>query len=309
MRAAIKNILFGDTVITDYSKITVPGSIHEKVLLERNGHFVDVSNNQWILCIDPMVFGVWLHNDPLPADAANKGSWRLHFSDGNSGKAVAVASVELTGSVEEKEGRLLLLTLRKTSIRHIDAIRINLLFSRYYKKNWKQFDRFSAFATAYSSPRRIRLVSFRQNGYYNLFPMDLLGPTSNGNRYVFGLRHANTTLQRILDAGTVAVAEVPYAQKDAVYALSKHHSSAPPSPASLPFRVNEAGSQGFYIPEWAHSFREIKIEKTMSLGSHMLIWGVPAAETMLGGEAKHPYLIHFLQYFRQKRNGSAYPLI
>lgn len=315
MKSAIKKLLLGDTVVTEYSKITIPGDIHEQVWLELGGDFIDVSRDHWILCIEPLVFGIWLSCDTLPDPFAGKAGYRLYFSDGKEGpawhikrNAVAIASLELTGYIEEKSGTLLLLKMQKSSIHHFSFIKMQLLFSRYYKKNWR-FDRFSAFVSAYSYPRRVRLVSFRQNGYYNLFPMDLLGEAGQGSRYVFGLRHSNTALKRILETGKLVVAEIPFEQKDAVYDLAKHHSSAPPPVDALPFGVTESRNFGFYIPEWAVSYKEVSIVKTMNLGSHMLMWGIPESETFLNEPARHLFLLHFLEYFHQKLHGLAYPLV
>jgi hypothetical protein len=65
---------------------------------------------------------------------------------------------------------------------------------------------------------------------------------------------------------------------------------------------------GFYIPEWAISYQEINIINTTNLGSHMLMWGIPLSKTVLHPPAQHLYLLHFLEYFRQKGNGLGYPL-
>lgn len=320
MKGAIKKILFGDTVVTEYSKITIPANgIHEKVWLELNGHLTDVSQQHWILCIEPLVFGVWVSNDVLPAPVAGKTGFRLYFSDGAQPAAgvavrpaeqpaVAIVSLELMEHIREHNGTLLLLQVQRAGIHHFNYIKTQLLFSRYYKKEGMPFKRFSSFVSAYSYPRRIRLVSFRQDGYYNFFPMDLLGPVPGADRYVFGLRHTNVTLARILETGRLAVAEIPFEHKDAVYQLAKHHSSSPPAIDSLPFDVVESNRFGFYIPHWAVSYKEINIVQTMNLGSHMLMWGIPMGETVLNGPAQHLYLLHFMEYFHQKLNGLAYTL-
>ena len=48
----------GDAVFSAYSKITVPENIPEKVYLQAGSHTVDVSALHWILCIEPIVFGI-----------------------------------------------------------------------------------------------------------------------------------------------------------------------------------------------------------------------------------------------------------
>jgi len=319
IKNTLKKILLGDTVVTEYSNITIPGDdIQEKVYLALDGHVIDVSASHWILCIEPLVFGVWIGSELLASPFAGKEGYRLYFNDGGTAgaggsqlkrNAVAIVSLKCIVHIEEKSGTLLLLKMQKSSLHHFNFIKTQLLFSRYYKKEGMPFRRFSSFVAAYSYPRRIRLVSFRQDGYFNLFPMDLLGGTPQGNRYVFGLRHTNTTLARILETGKLAVAEIPFEQKDAVYQLAKHHSSRPPALDELPFGVVESKHFGCYIPEWATSYQEIRIMKTLNLGSHMLMWGIPVSETVLNPPARHLYLLHFLEYFRRKGNGLPYPLV
>ncbi|MBS1563629.1 MAG: hypothetical protein JST39_04535 [Bacteroidetes bacterium] len=304
MKTLLKKILLGDTVVTEYSKVVIPGEIRERVCLEMNGRLTDVSDQQWILCIEPLVFGVWLDKDIniFPADSI----CHLHFTDGEA--TVAIVTATLFDSIEEADGRLLLLRLQSSRLRHFHSIKTRLLYEKYYNKPGMPFDRFSGFVSAYSYPRRIRLVSFGQQDYCNLFPMDLLGPAGSGNRYVFGLRHTNITLARILDTGNIVVAEVPFGQREAVYQLARHHSSAPPSPGSLPFELLQTKQFGFYIPAWAGSYREIRIVRSMDLGSHCLLWGIPIGETILDPQIQPLHLLHFMEYFHQKAGGRAYPL-
>jgi len=314
MKALIRKILFGDIIINEYSKVTVPGDIQEKVYLETNGSIVDISQNHWLLCIEPVIFGVWIENDKsIPL--TKKGKYKIYFNNSANEikdvkkKSVAILALVFFDFIKEKNGTLLLLKVQKSKIYHLNFIKIYLLFSRYYKKNGLTFSKFKTFVAAYSYPRQIRIVSFRRDDYYNIFPMDLLGNIEKGNRCVFGLRHTNLSLDGIMETKRLAVSEVPFRYKDLIYQLGKHHSSSPPPLSSLPFKLVKSKNFEFYIPDWAENYKEIKILKTLNLGSHMLLWGEAREKNIINKQDNHLFLIHFLHYLRQKKNGIAYPLV
>jgi hypothetical protein len=220
---------------------------------------------------------------------------------------VATGRLELFDRIVEEQGSLLLLVLKESSIRHISSLKARLLYFNYYKKPGLSFDKLKSLATAYSYPRRVRIISFREDGYYNIFPMDLLGEIPRAGRYVFGLRHTNHTLARIIETKKIVVSEVPAGYKDSIYQLGSHHSGGPPPLEQLPFAVMNSPRFGFWIPEWAESCQEIRILKTVNLGSHMLLWGEPLSESLLKLATPRLHHIHFLHYLGQKARGLTYP--
>jgi hypothetical protein len=315
MKALIRKILFGDTEISEYSKITVPGDIEEKVHLETSGNIIDISKNHWLLCIDPVVFGIWLDNDGSTSGLTKNRKYKIYFNHSATDikdikkKSVAVLTLIFFDVIEEENGMLLLLKVQSSKIYHLNFINTYLLFSRYYKKNGLTFSKFKSFVAAYSYPRQIKIVSFRQDDYYNIFPMDLLGNIDKGDRCVFGLRHTNLSLAGIIETGRLAVSDVPFHYKDLVYQLGKHHSSTPPPLNSLSFQLVKSKNFEFYIPAWVENYKEVKILKTLNLGSHMLLWGESKHKNIINHEGSHLFLIHFLHHLSQKKNGMAYPLV
>ena len=304
--------MIGDAVISEYSKITIQGEIKEKVYLETSKKSIDISQNHWLLCIEPVIFGVWIEKDEFKPALMKSREYKIYFNscdiERTRKKPLAELTLHFFDCIEEINGTLLLLKLEKSKIHHLNFLKTYLLFSRYYKKNGLTFSKFKSFVSAYSYPRRIRIISFRQDDYYNIFPMDLLGDIEQSNRYVFGLRHTNLALDGIIKTGKLVVSEVPYEYKDIIYQLGKHHSSKPPPLASLPFKLVQSKNFKFYIPAWAESYKEIQILKTLDLGSHMLLWGESNEKNMLNKPANHLFLIHFLQYLRQKMDSSVYDL-
>ena len=117
---------------------------------------------------------------------------------------------------------MLLLKLKSSKIYHANWITTHLLYSRYYKKPSLSFDKLKSFVAAYSYPRKVRIISFKEDDYFNIFPMDLVGDISQNNYYVFGLRHTNITLSKIIETKEIVVSEVPFEYKDTIYSLGKH---------------------------------------------------------------------------------------
>jgi hypothetical protein len=312
MKNIFRRILFGNTAIKEYSTITIPGEIREKVFLEVGRTLIDISQNQWLLCLEPVVFGVWL-TDKEPITAINKKKeCRLSFTDPAGGKGkgrnLAVATVIFFDKIEDDQGTLFLLKLEKSRLFHTGFFKILVLFYRYYKKPTFTFDKFKSFVSAYSYPRKVNIISFRQGDYYNIFPMDLTGEPGQAGRFVFGLRHSNLALAKIIENKRLVKSDVSYEYKDIIYQLGKHHGTNPPPLDALPFRVIESEQFRFYIPSWADKYKEIEIVKTLNLGSHMLLWGKLINAKILKNPTGHLFHIHFLLYFYHLRKGVSYPL-
>ncbi|HLI92817.1 MAG TPA: hypothetical protein VKU83_04390, partial [Puia sp.] len=298
--------------------------------------------NQWLLGLDPRVIGVW---DPLArrdgngtggpggpsigtAVAGGGVSYRLYMcasapeeSAGSmengecteqaiSRKALALMNLEYVERVEEHDGSLFLFRVLSTQICHIDPMRARLLFEKFYRKPGVTFERLKAVAAAYSYPRRVRIISFHfDDGNNYIFPMDLLADIRPAGRYLLGMRHSNQVLKKIMDVGRIVVAEAPAAYKQVIYKLGRNHSAAPPPLDQLPFPVVATRTWGFVLPEWVESYKEIQIERTLDLGSHMLLCGDWKEEVVLRPATPRLHHLHFLYYLHQKGGRLQYPVM
>lgn len=306
MKKLIRNLLFGKIPVTEYSTVTVTGDITERVYLQTGNTRIDISTTHWLLCLDPVVFGIWFEKNEHSASFNSGTKCKLYFTSSVNTAAVASLDLVFFNKIEETDGTLLLLKLEAAAIQHLNAIRTRLLFYKYYKKPEQDFYKLKSYAAAYSYPRRVRIVSFKEGDAYNIFPMDLVGDIPHSKRFVLGLRHTNTTLARIIATKKLAVSEVPYQYKDTIYQLGKHHRG----PVSAPgFNLIPSEHFNFPIPEWANSYKELQIESTMNLGSHMLLWGREVNQKVLKEPAGHLFHIHFLHYLHQHKRGLAYPLV
>lgn len=316
MKGLFKKILFGNIDIKEYSTVTIAGGINEKVFLVTGKLTIDISKIHWVLCLEPIVFGVWLTKDEHTIVINEKTGSGMYFSDSPRDdfkiakrNAVAIVTLDYFDKIEEADGTLYLLTLRECKIYHVNFLKTVVLFYKYYKKPKLSFEKYKSLIAAYSYPRRVRIISFKQGDYFNIFPMDLLGAIPQSDKYVFGLRHTNVALAKIIESKKIVVSEVPYIYKDTIYELGKHHSGSPPKADSLPFKIQQTENFGFPIPEWADSYKEIQILKTKILGSHMLLWGEIVNEKTLRQSSGNLYHIHFLLYYHQKIKRSYYPLV
>lgn len=309
MKSLIRKLLIGNIPVSEYSTITVPGDITEKVFLKKGNVQLDISDHHWLLCLSPVVFGIWFSEKNSDLLSSKGNGYKMYFYDAEkNSETVAVLELSLLNKIVEPDGTLLLLKLEKPVTHHINLIKTLFLYYRHYKKPEQDLTVLKSFSAAYSYPRRVRLISFKEGAYSNIFPMDLVGDIPQSNRYVFGLRHSNVTLARIIETKKILVSEIPYEHKNVIYQLGKHHRD-PLSVNALPFDIIESEKFHFPVPAWANSYKEIAIEKNINLGSHMLLWGEEINEKKISAPHGHLFHIHFLHYLHQQKKGNTYPLV
>lgn len=296
MKKLLNILLFGSTNFKEFPAVSINDNlIDESVLLEIGENQSDVSDTHWLLSLEPMVFGIWFENETNFEPVNGK----LYFRS-KENQIRAIVDLNFIESISEKEGTLLLAQVENTEVLHSSLFKLKLIYNLHYKRPNVSFNQFKNLLAAFSYPRKVRLVSFRNEDYFNIFPMDLVGEIPNTKRFAFGLRHSNGALSKILEAKKIVAAGFPSKFKDDVYELGKHHSGNPPTIDALPFKVNETNLHQFPIPEWVTKYNEIEIVKTIDLGSHMLLWGETGQAVEVNGNNDNLYHIHFLM----KKNSS-----
>ena len=303
MRKFIKNILYRNINIKEYTSITLNKSISEKVFFETAGSRTDVSGDHWALCLQPLVFGIWISNHLF--DLSQNKSCRLLFEEKN-GKKLATVRLSTLDGIKEKEGCLLLTRAEECKLFHVSSIESSLLYNVFYRKPGYSFKIYKSYVSAFTYPRKVRLVSFKKAEYYNIFPMDFIGEISQTNYYVFGLRHTNRTMAEMINEKKVAVSEVSCNYKEYIYQLGTHHSSQPPPLERLPFKTVESKNFAFPIPSDASRYNEINLIRSINLGSHMLLWGESKYGEINSVANEQLYHIHFLLDLFLERKGNAY---
>jgi len=311
MRALLARLLLKEDRVLQYAPVIINGDIRQRMYLDVNGQLIDVSIRQYLFCLEPVVFGIWMDENTW---LFSHRTYQLYFvADGAKNirkEAVARVEVEMTDQIDEAGHRLMLLKYVNSAIKHVNLLKRFFIFWFFYKKPDAIPGQMLAFTAAYSYPRRVRLVSFRQGNYYNLFPMDLLGDISADKRFAFGLRNANVVLEKIKQEKRIVVCEAEGSYKQLIYQMGAHHSSTPPPVDELPFRVSRSEKFGFYVPDWVCSYKEVMVTKVINLGSHSLLWG----EVVNAADVKQPcnaalYHIHYLLHLYLKAAGRAYPIV
>ncbi|HEY4064848.1 MAG TPA: hypothetical protein VGM30_23255 [Puia sp.] len=309
-------IVTGESVIREFSTVGLDDQVQEKVYLRTGEHTLDISGNQWLLGLDPRIIGVWIEKKEEKTLLEKSTGYKMYFMNAAGEesrcqqKALAVLELDLFTTLEEDNGTLFLLRVLNSGIRHVNSFKARLLYWKFYKKPGVSFDRLKGVAAAYTYPRRVRIISFKQDSSYNyIFPMDLLGDIRQSGRYLLGMRHSNKVLTRIMDEKKIVVSEVPAQYKPLIYQLGRNHSASPPPLDQLSFGVLPSREFGFYIPEWAESYKEIHIRKTVNLGSHMLLFGEWTCDNIIKPPTPRLHHIHFLHFLYQKHKGTAYPVV
>ena len=143
-----------------------------------------------------------------------------------------------------------------------------LLHAHYLKQRWKLFrdrnprnikmvprDLFCKFVL-FTMPRPVVLVGHERNGRSNLFPMDLVGEAGSPC-FLLGLHRTSPAIPSMIEAGRLSVSGVPLDWKKTVFALGRNHREATFEDISP-------------VPEGALTVREVRIERTVEVGSHVL---------------------------------------
>jgi hypothetical protein len=293
MLSKIKNIFFRDTAIQTFAITRLHDSeIEEEVFLKQDKQRINVTPHQGMICLDPFCIAVWLSADELRL--IDPKTTEIQFVKGK--KLNAALKTSLIEVVPTSLGSLLLYEIKGVKNYQLNALSRLILFAHYLKSKKNTYYSRKVISALYSYPRRIIIVSYQDDDYYNIFPMDIQGYIKEDDLYVLGLRTTNITLEKILAAKKIVICDSNEIDVNTVYNLGKHSSSAPTPKDQLPFRTSPSEVLGFPIPDFSGSYKEVEIIYNRKMGYHMLMVGkvVNSKELKPG----HTSLFHvgFLQY-------------
>jgi flavin reductase (DIM6/NTAB) family NADH-FMN oxidoreductase RutF len=182
----------------------------------------------------------------------------------------------------------------------LSALHRLVLFAYFLRSKANTYYSRKVISALYSYPRKIIIVSYRDDAYYNIFPMDIQGFIEQENIYILGLRTTNITLSKILEAKKVVISDTDTVEINTVYNLGKHSSSTPTPKDKLPFGTNDSELFGFPVPDFTGSYKEIEIIHHKKMGYHMLLVGKVVNSKKLKPQTSSLYHVGFLQF--QKSN-------
>ncbi|OCX50228.1 hypothetical protein BEL04_23240 [Mucilaginibacter sp. PPCGB 2223] len=270
--------------------------IGERVFLESRGACIDVTNRHSMICLDPFCIAVWLPPDQAPA---------LHTQQVNiqfrqEKKCNAEMRVTRIEELPAGNGRLLLYRLESVKNHQLTALHRLALFGYFLRSKTNTYQSRRVISSLYSYPRQIIMVSYQDNDYYNIFPMDIQGYIPEAGLQLLGLRTTNITLDKILAAKKVVICDTDKIDLETVYRLGKHGSKSPTKKQDMPFDISDSEIFGFPVPATAASYKELEIIGHRKMGYHMLLLGKVANQKVITPDAASLYHVGFLQF--QKSN-------
>lgn len=268
------------------------GQIEEKVFLKKGEQNIDITMQHGMICLDPFCVAVWLREDQI--NTIETGAVKIQFKKGT--KLNASIKVSLIEKIPTGHGELLLYKVEKVKNYQLSALHRLVFFAYFLRSKKNTYYSRKVIGALYSYPRRIIIVSYKDENYYNIFPMDIQAYIEQEGLYILGLRTTNVTLNKILDARKVVVCDTDTVDIDTVYKLGKHSSNSPTPKEQLPFGTSDSQLFGFPVPDFTGSYKEIEIIHHKKMGYHMLMVGKVLNEKKIKPSSSSLYHIGFLQY-------------
>ncbi|MBS1527366.1 MAG: hypothetical protein JST19_17060 [Bacteroidetes bacterium] len=293
MNLPVRKFLFRDQIIrTFYITRLADSQVEEKVLLKQKKQQIDITLRHSMICLDPFCVAAWLTKDELGLVEPNEVN--IRFVKDN--KLNAVIKLKIIATAPTENGALLLYHVKGAKNYQLSALHRLVLFRYFLRSKKNTYYHRKVVSALYSYPRKIIIVSYQDDNYYNIFPMDIQGYIRDENLYILGLRTTNVTLDRILEAKKVVICDTDAVDIETVYNLGKHSSSAPTPKEKLPFGTTPSELFGFPVPDFAGSYKEVEIISNRKMGYHMLMVGKVVNAKEVKTERSSLYHVGFLQF-------------
>ena len=292
------NKLFFDNkkIRTFYITRLHPGDVEEKVYLKNGSYQADITATNSMICLDPFCMAAW-----LPADEATLTSnqeAQIHFVTG--WQLNAIIDVSLIEKINTPAGVLFLFKVESVKNHQLSTLHRLVLFAYFLRSKANTYQSRRVISAMYSYPRSIIIVSYKDDEYCNIFPMDIHGYIQQEDMYILGLRTTNVTLDKILAAKKVVVCDTNDVDIETVYNLGKHSSKSPTSPDQLSFKTMPSELFKFPVPGFVGAYKEIEIISNKKMGYHMLMVGRVLSKTQLKSNSSSLYHVGFLQFQNSK---------
>lgn len=289
----LRKIFFKDRVIRTFFITRLhENEVQERVFLKNGGNSVDITANHAMICLDPFCMAAWLTNEEAVSIDPKKVQFEFRKEKGLNA-SIKVSFIE---QIATPKGQLFLYKIEGVKNYQLSPLHRLTLFGYFLRSKANTYYSRRVISALYSYPRRIIIVSYRDENYYNIFPMDIQGFLAEENIYLLGLRTTNATLNKILDAKKVVVCDTDTVDLETVYNLGKHSSKAPAPISELPFGVTDSERFGFPVPDFTGSYKEIEIIHHRKMGYHMLMMGKVVNAKQIKPNPASLYHVGFLQF-------------
>ncbi|MBS1687763.1 MAG: flavin reductase family protein [Bacteroidetes bacterium] len=294
MNKLLRKILLGYSNPQKYPAIRVKSNeIKERVLLYSEGKISDITANHSIVCEKPFCIAIFFL-DGQQAFNLNKIEIRVE----RGAKVVAKLKLTLKDQIDAGGTSVFIYEIDEAKTFQLSNVRQYFLM-RYFLREKKLTEKEGKiYAALYSYPREVVIISYEEDGYYNMFPMDFRRYYELDNLYVFGLRSTNITLGKILESGKLVACNTDAAKLEDIYYLGRHHSTMPPQKNDMPFELVKSELYAFPVPAFSASYKEVKIINSKKIGSHVLMIGKVVNKKEIRPDECSVYHIHFFEYVK-----------
>ncbi|MEO8130272.1 MAG: hypothetical protein ABI822_24435 [Bryobacteraceae bacterium] len=283
------------------------------VFLETSSGTFDVSRNHAIVGLKPLTVALSMENSHLPSLQCTHPQFVIREPDGG---VLGRIKLQLSQSLPVHSAHLCLFRTLSGHNHCAPALRREgtYLYERWKLSRDKNSDTPHMTASdlfnmwiLHDLPRPVHLVSYGGMALGNMFPMDLLGLLASGT-FVVGI-HANSPAIPLWQRQRqIAVSAVPLRYKPTVYGMGRNHRRLFLDPSALPIPSSPSETFQIPVPDEALSVRELSIEQSLNLGSHVLF---VARTTKTEKRAEEPQMCHVHRFYQQflMRHNRPLPLI
>ena len=273
---ALKRLAMGDSIFPQQVTVGMRDPQCEiTVWLHGLGAPRDVTNRHVMACVDPLMIGVVFERGwEIPPEGHAKFCLRLVERRGTKR---LLGEIRLAGPGEPfGEDGLRLFRIRGSSNYCLPKLRLWAHFAYLWYRRWRfnnnpeiKITRREAHTMVafFICPRPVVLVSVRSGEEGNVFPMNLMGPVSDG-KFAFALNSTRHAAPIVVKARRAAISNVPLAEAGLAKGLGRNHLKTSIDLSELPFESRPSHTFGFPVPDFAVRVRELEIESSQRLGSH-----------------------------------------
>lgn len=291
-KSAVKRLLFKNLDLKDYFAVRIAaGRPEEKVWLKNGNSRLDISEKHCVACEKPFCIAVLVSAGEFHQFSSGKPE--LVITNGT--RISTWLALSLEWQTEEDEHVIALFEIEKVKCYQLSQFKQYILLKYYLGKGKLSYRERKIYGALYSYPRSVVVVSYKEEGYYNIFPMDFQCYVAGRNRYMLGLRTTNITVEKILRAKKVVISDTDTIDISTIYALGRHHSGEPPGINELPFHTTDSERFKFPVPAFSASYREIELTGHYRTGSHLLLIGKVVNTKEIRKGSSPLYHIHFFQ--------------
>lgn len=181
MNKLFRKLLLGYSNPPKYPAIRVSDmEIEERVFLRHDGKKFDITANHSIICEKPFCIAIF-----LPQEQHEIAITDITLLIERRGKIAAKLQLILKDSLKENETYIFIYEIEEVRNYQINNIRQYFLMRHFLREKKLTQKEGNIYAALYSYPRQVVIISYEEDGYYNLFPMDFRRHYNEDNLYFF----------------------------------------------------------------------------------------------------------------------------